>query len=102
MRPATHPIPPSESAIRSFGNRTGTFEYSQSTAAYMPYAKNSTATVSGGASGAVIGELPDEPTCKHTTVSVSSHAAKNGSQYPVCSDGNPSFSGASLNVTARK
>ena len=46
----------------------------------MPYAKNSTATVSGGASGAVIGEEPDEPTWRQTTVSVSSHAAKSGSQ----------------------
>ena len=33
-----------------------------------------------GASGEVVGILEDEPMCMHTTVSVSSHAAKNGSQ----------------------
>jgi len=34
----------------------------------------------GGASGAVIGDVPDDPTCRQTTVPVSSHAARNGSQ----------------------
>jgi hypothetical protein len=36
--------------------------------------------VSLGASGAVAGDVPDDPTCRHTTVSVSSHARINGSQ----------------------
>ncbi len=36
MSPATQPIPPSLSTILMFGKRTGIFEYSQSTAAYMP------------------------------------------------------------------
>ncbi len=35
---------------------------------------------SGGASVEVIGVLDDEPTCRQTTVSVSSQAAMNGSQ----------------------
>ena len=34
----------------------------------------------GGASGDVAGICDDEPMCMHTTVCVSSHAAKNGSQ----------------------
>ena len=55
-------------------------EYSQSTALYMPYAPNNTAGISGGASAEVVGDVPDEPTCRHNTVSVSSHAAKSGSQ----------------------
>ena len=45
--------------------------------------------VSDGASGAVAGDVPDEPTCRHTTVPVSSHAAMSGSQWPVCNDGQP-------------
>ncbi len=44
MIPATQPMPPSERQILMSGKRTGIFEYSQSTALYMPYAKNSTAT----------------------------------------------------------
>ena len=58
--------------------------------------------VSGGASGAVDGACDDDPTWRHTTVPVSSQARMSGSQWPVCSDGSFSFSGASLNDTARK
>src|SRR6516165_6212827 len=100
--PATHPIPPSDRQMRTPGNRTGIFEYSQSTALYMPYAPNSTAGISGGASSDVVGDVPDDPTCKHTTVPVSSHAVNNGSQYPEWIVGRPSLSGASEKVTARK
>ena len=46
--------------------------------------------VSEGASGAVAGDVPDEPTCRHTTVPVSSQAAMSGSQYFECNDGSPS------------
>jgi hypothetical protein len=63
------------------GNRTGTFEYSQSTALYMPYAPKRTAGISGGASLEVVGEVPEEPTCRHKTVPVSAHAAN--SRIPV-------------------
>ena len=35
----------------------------------------------GGASGDVDGIFDDEPMCMLTTVPVSSHASKNGSQY---------------------
>src|SRR5678816_3965067 len=79
-RPATHPMPPSLMHRRSCGNRTGILEKSQSTAAYIAYAKNNAPVASLGASGAVVGEVPDEPTCRHTTVPVSSHAAISGSQ----------------------
>ena len=57
--------------------------------------------VSAGASDDVDGALDDEPTCRHTTVPVSSHAARSGSQYPVCNDGSPRRSGSSGNVIAR-
>src|SRR6478752_10625298 len=100
--PATHPIPPSERQMRMSGKRTGTFEYSQSTALYMPYAPNRTAGISGGASSDVVGDVPDEPTCRQSTVPVSAHAAKSGSQWPEWIVGKPSLSGASEKVTALK
>src|SRR5690242_3426153 len=100
--PATHPMPPSDKQIRMSGNRTGTFEYSQSTALYIPYAPNSAAGISGGASADVVGDVPEDPTCRHSTVPVSAHAAKSGSQWPEWIVGRPSLSGASENVTARK
>ena len=55
-------------------------EYSQSTAAVIAYAKNSTPCTSGGASSVVEGEVPDEPMCRFTTVPVSAQAAISGSQ----------------------
>ena len=42
--------------------------------------KLSVACTAAGASGDVAGIFDDEPMCMHTTVCVSSHAAKNGSQ----------------------
>jgi hypothetical protein len=65
------------------GKRTGIFEYNQSTAANIANPKNSTPIQSPGASLEVVGVDPDEPTWRHTTVPVSSHAARSGSQYPV-------------------
>src|SRR4051812_8750894 len=100
--PATQPMPPSDKQILMSGKRTGIREYSQSTAEYMPYAPNSTAGISGGASGDVLGDVPDEPTWRHTTVSVSAHAANSGSQTPEWIVGRPNLSGASENVIALK
>src|SRR3954469_5427148 len=100
--PATQPMPPSERQMRVSGNRTGTLEHSQSTALYIPYAPKSTAGISGGASGEVVGDVPDEPTCRQRTVPVSAHASNNGSQCPEWIVGRPSLSGASENVTALK
>src|SRR5262245_893427 len=56
----------------------------------------------GGASAEVDGIFDDEPMCMHTTVCVSSHAARNGSQKPFlsCTDGKPRNGGISENVTA--
>ena len=39
--------------------------------------------------------------CMHTTVCVSAHAAKNGSQWPVWIEGSPRWWGISLKHTAR-
>src|SRR6476620_11866659 len=46
-----------------------------------------------GASGDVVTSNPPEPMCIVTIVSVSSHAAQNGSQWSVWSDGSPSACG---------
>ena len=73
-------MPPSDRQILRSGKRTGSFEYSQSTAANIAQPKNSTPIVSAGASDEVIGALDDEPTCRHTTVPVSAQASMNGSQ----------------------
>src|SRR3954469_21591782 len=95
-------MPPSERHSFRSGKRSATFEYSQSTAANMAQPKNSTPMVSDGAPVDVAGADDDDPTCRETTVSVSGHAGGNGSQWPVCSDGRPSRSGSSGNVTAWK
>lgn len=47
-----------------------------------PLAEVRDPTESIGASGAVITMRELEPMCTHTTVPTSSHAAKNGSQWP--------------------
>ena len=73
-------MPPSDKQTLMSGKRTGIFEYSQSTALYMPYAPNNTAGISGGASSEVVGDVPDDPTCRQSTVPVSAQAAKSGSQ----------------------
>ena len=46
----------------------------------MALPKLSVAATATGASPDVAGIFDDEPMCMHTTVPVSSHAAKNGSQ----------------------
>ena len=61
----------------------------------------SVAVTAGGASAEVAGMRDDDPMCMHTTVPVSAHAAKNGSQYPEWIDGSPRCTGISLNATAR-
>src|SRR6476660_10430854 len=87
-------MPPSERHSFRSGKRSATLEYSQSTAANIAQPKNSTPMVSDGAPLDVAGADDDEPTCRHTTVSVSAQAARNGSQWPVCSDGRPGRPGA--------
>jgi hypothetical protein len=71
MSPITLPVPPSLRQIRNSGNRAGIFDHNQSTAANIAYAKNKEPRASLSTSDAVAGEVPEEPTCKHTTVPVS-------------------------------
>jgi len=66
----------------------------------MAQPKNSTPMVSDGAPVEVVGADDEDPACRQTTVPVSAQAARNGSQWPVCSDGSPSRSGSSGKVTA--
>jgi hypothetical protein len=66
----------------------------------MAQPKNSTPIVSEGAPVDVAGADDDDPACRQSTVPVSSHAAMNGSQWPVCNDGSPSRSGSSGKDTA--
>ncbi len=53
-----------------------------------------------GASTEVISIWDDEPRCMQTIVPSSEQACQSGSQWSLCSDGHPSFSGFSENVTA--
>src|SRR3954470_1809605 len=77
-----HPICPSEYASFSFGNCTSLPENSQSLIDAMALLKLSVAATAVGASPDVAGIRDDEPMCMLITVPVSSHTAKNGSQYP--------------------
>src|SRR5579884_1064802 len=76
----SHPIWPSEYASFSWGNRTSTPENRKSDSDAIALLKLSVAATAGGASPDVAGILDDEPMCMHTTVAVSWHAWKNGSQ----------------------
>ena len=49
----------------------------------------SATSTSAGASGDVFIIFEDEPMCRHTTVPVSAHVAKKGSQYPLWMLGSP-------------
>ena len=53
-----------------------------------------------GASAEVTTSCDDEPRCMQTTVPSSAQAVQKGSQWSLCSDGQPSFSGFSEKVTA--
>src|SRR3974390_20663 len=63
--------------------------------------KLSVAATATGASADVAGILDDDPMCMHTTVDVSSQAAKKESQYPLWMLGRPRWGGISLKHTAR-
>ena len=62
--------------------------------------KLSVAATATGASADVAGIFDDEPMCMQTTVSVSSHAAKSGSQKSVWMLGSPRCGGISEKQTA--
>src|SRR5439155_16439622 len=59
------------------------------------------ACTASGASSDELMVLVPEPMCMATTVPVSAHAAKNGSQYPEWMLGRPSHGGSSEKHTAR-
>src|SRR4051812_22097507 len=95
-----HPICPSLYASRRPGRRTSTPEKRKSDSDDMALPKLRVADTAVGASVEVAGICDDEPMCMQTRVPVSSHAAKNGSQYPECSVGSPSMAVISENATA--
>ena len=96
----TQPMPPSLMAMRRSGKRTHTPDHNQSAAAINALAGKSVGYSSKGGSDDGIGAHADEPVCKQTTVSVSAHAARNGSQWPECNDGRSSLDGNSAKLTA--
>src|ERR1700677_2925011 len=67
----------------------------------MALPKLSVAATATGASAEVAGILDDDPMCMHTTVRVSSQAAKKGSQAPLWMLGSPKWGGISLKQWAR-
>jgi len=83
------------------GNRSNTPENSQSIIEATLLQAIRLAATTVGASGDVVTVLVPEPMCMHSTVLVSSHARKNGSQCRVWMLGRPSHAGSSENATAR-
>src|SRR6266550_4434699 len=77
----TQLMPPSENAILIDGKRVGTCAHSQSAAVTSAFTGKRLVYSSSGAPGERAAVHDDEPLCRHTTVSVSSHARSNGSQY---------------------
>src|SRR6476661_2236949 len=92
----SHPIWPSEYASFSVGNRTSTPENKKSESDAIALLKLNVAATATGASPEVAGICDDDPMCMHTTVLVSWHATKKGSQAPEWIDGSPSLGGISL------
>src|SRR4051812_38716620 len=82
-------------------NRLKTPLINQSTSEKHELANVSVDPTAAGASFDVDGICDDEPMCMLMTVPVSLHAAKNGSQWSVCTLGRLSRGGISLKHTAR-
>src|SRR5437870_12044941 len=93
------PIWPSEYDNLSSGNRTSTPENRKSASDAIELLHDRRISTDGGASFDVAGILDDDPMCMQTAVRVSSHAAKNGSQYPLWMLGRPRCTGISLKQT---
>src|SRR6185437_5546379 len=77
-------------------------DHSHSPAASSAFTGNTVGNSSNGGSGEGSGAQADEPVCRHTTVPVSSQAAKKGSQCPLKMDGSWSWAGNSGKLTALK
>src|SRR5580704_8318766 len=98
----TQPIPPSDKATLSRGNRRATPDHNHSPAARSAFTGKKVGRISKGGSGEGRAAQADDPVCRHTTVSVSSQAAKKGSHRPLKMDGRPSWAGNSGKLTALK
>src|SRR3954447_4648272 len=96
----TQLIPPSENAILMSGNRVGTCAHNQSAAVTSAFTGNRLVYNSSGAPGERAAVHDDEPLWRHTTVSVSSHARRNGSQWVESIGGIPRSTGFSGKLTA--
>src|SRR5215217_1390848 len=94
------PICPSLNATRKRPNRSSTPLVSQSASAWAAPWYVSASETARGASTDVMGNDDDDPMCRLTTVSVTSHAAHNGSQCDVWMLGNFSRAGFSENAIA--
>ena len=77
-------------------------DQSHSPAAISALTGNSVGMISKGGSPDASGAQPEAPVCRHTTVSVSSQAARRGSHVPLKIDGSPSRAGNSGKLTALK
>src|SRR5262245_61643678 len=93
-------MPPSLNAIRNVGYLRSTGDHTRSAAACTMFIGCNVISVSTGASIEVITTCDDDPMCRQTMTFSSTHAFQNGSQCGLWSDGYPSFSGFSENVTA--
>src|SRR4051794_19962049 len=103
MRSSTYgiqPTCPSEYAMVSSGKRASVPENTKSSNDPIAFWNVSTELTMNGASGVVPGIFDDEPMCMQSTVSVSWHAAKSGSQMPECTEPKPSGYGFSLKLIA--
>jgi hypothetical protein len=69
--------------------------------AFVSTAEGMVIVTPSGASVEVDGIFVPDPMCRHTTVLVSSHAAKKGSHSPLWMLGRPRTAGISLKHTAR-
>src|SRR5258705_6038435 len=94
------PIPPSLNAYLSFGNFCADADHTKSAAACTMLIGESVMSTLIGASSAVITIFDDDPMCTFTTVSTSSHVAKNLSQWPEWMLRDPRWTGVSEKVTA--
>src|ERR1700723_3811967 len=93
-------MPPSERAKRRslYLRRTG--DHKRSAAAWTMLMGCRLIITSMGASTEVIRSSEDEPRCMQMMVPSSEQAFQKGSQWLLCREGQPNFSGFSENVTA--
>src|SRR6476659_9639714 len=96
----SHPIWPSADARFRLGCFASVPENAKSITECMLFWNCNVDVTMKGASGCVCGIFDDEPMWRHSTVSVSAHARKNGSHAPEYTDGRPREYGFSGKVTA--